>query len=303
MSLLPKSQKFWNNTTGDAERSAQRLVEAANAAGGKDNISVVFVAGAEFQGAESDRWQDARTRHATTRPRSASSASPGWIKYLVLLLAGIALGFGAWQIIVHVTTQPSLAKHQLVMATPHVIEVSASNARGIIDALSTASAGDTISVPPGEFLGPLILKDDVAIVARTQHQSIVRCDPAAVAEQGIGMVARGVHKAEVKGLKIAADDTHPLKTAVLLVDSSVELADMDISGAVYSGVRIEGDSSPLLVENFIHGNGGAGVFIGDTASPKLVRNQIIQNGLMVNAVRPRHRSGSHCQTYARWKSH
>ena len=45
---------------GDAECSAQLLVEAANAAGGKDNISVVFVAGSDFTGSLSRRSLAAR---------------------------------------------------------------------------------------------------------------------------------------------------------------------------------------------------------------------------------------------------
>ena len=53
---------------GDADRTSQLLVESANAAGGKDNISVVFAAGPEFAGSDSQLAQDARSRHATTRP-------------------------------------------------------------------------------------------------------------------------------------------------------------------------------------------------------------------------------------------
>jgi serine/threonine protein phosphatase PrpC len=257
----------------DADRCAQQLVEAANAAGGKDNISVVFVAGAEFTG-----WQDARARHATTRPRGETTRVSAWLKYLLLLSVVAGVSVGIWRI-----SRPVVVVTPALPPAEHVIEVGASDARGIIDALVTAQSGDTISVPPGEFLGPLLLKDGVAIIAKTSRQSILRCDPAAPAEQGIGMVARSVHKAVVKGFKIAADDTHLLKTGVLLVDSSVELDDLDISGAVYSGVRIEGDSKPRLMDNFIHQNAGAGVSIRDTATGALIHNQIVQNGLVVNA--------------------
>ena len=273
---------------GDAGRSAQRLVEAANAAGGKDNISVVFVAGAGFQGRESKSFGEARKRHATTRMRKDPAGFPKWAKYLLVVLAGLALGFGIWRVVVQTTTTPVvITKEQPpAVVASHTIEVNPSDAHGIIDALTTATSGDTISVPPGDFFGPLLLKTGVDIVAKTPRQSFVQSDPAAVAEQGIGMVARSVHNSKVTGLTIAADEAHPLKIAVLLVDSSVELANMDISGAASSGVRIEGDSKPHLLENFIHNNGGAGVAIRDTSAPVLVHNQILQNGLMVNAPRP-----------------
>src|SRR5262249_40271820 len=44
--------------TGDAEQTARNLVDAANQAGGRDNITAVFVAGPAFRG-----------RGAATRPR------------------------------------------------------------------------------------------------------------------------------------------------------------------------------------------------------------------------------------------
>lgn len=272
---------------GDAERCAQQLVEAANAAGGKDNISAIFVAGDGFIGTASRRGQNARARHATTRPRGPAGGPPKWAKYSLLLLVGIGAGFGMWRLIVHATTVPATVKEQPAPApASHTIEVSSANARGIIDALATAASGDTISVPPGEFLGPLIIKEGVNIVASNPGEATVRCDPAATAEQGTDIVARGVHKATIAGLKLAADDTHPLKTGVLLADSSIDLNDMDVSGAVYSGIRIEGDSQPYVHDNFIHGNAGAGIAIEDNSAPRIVHNQVLQNGLMVNATRP-----------------
>jgi hypothetical protein len=268
------------------------LVEAANAAGGKDNISIVFVAGPDFAGADSKQSQDARVRHATTRPRTDTARAGGWkkwAKYGLVMLGLLGLGVAAWRLIVGVTSVPpvpALASQPAAVTPAHTVEVSASDARGIIDALSTAEPGETIVVPPGEFLGPLLLKEGVDIVAKVPRQTIVKSDPAATAEQGLGIVSRGVQKALIDGIRVAADDTHPLKTGVLVMDSSVKLRNLEVSGAVYSGIRIEGISKPYIEECFIHGNGGAGVGVGRGTAPTLIRNQVMQNGLMVNAVRP-----------------
>jgi serine/threonine protein phosphatase PrpC len=284
--LVPASEitRILEQFDGDASRSAQMLVEAANAAGGKDNISVVFAAGPEFAGTDSPQSQDARSRHATTRARAdAPVAKPRWTRYLLVALICIGVALALWRIIIRVTTVPAPAAAAVIS---HTIEINAADARGIMDALNTAVSGQTILVPPGEFLGPLILKEGVDIVAKDPRQTVVRSDPSAPAEQGIAIVARGVQKALVNGLRVASDDTHPLHTGVLLVDSSVDLVNLDISGAAYSGIRIEGDSRPRVSECFVHANGGAGIGVGDHAEPVLVRNQIIQNGLMVNAARP-----------------
>jgi serine/threonine protein phosphatase PrpC len=58
---------------GDPAVTARELVAAANARGGKDNISVVFVAGPEFLGTESEVLLEARARHAVTQVREVQS--------------------------------------------------------------------------------------------------------------------------------------------------------------------------------------------------------------------------------------
>jgi hypothetical protein len=273
---------------GDSTRIAQLLIEAANAAGGRDNISVVFVAGPEFAGADSPLSHDARQRHATTRARSEAGSKGGarWIRYVMLTLLAAAVGFAAWRIIVRVTTVPPAPAPavQVPAATVRTVEVNAADARGIIDALNVAEAGETISVPPGEFLGPLIVKEGVDIIAKEPQKTIVRSDPASTTEPGIAIVSRGVQKATISGLRIEADETHPLKIGVLLVDSSVHLVNLDVSGAVYSGIRMEGVSSPRVEGCFIHANGlmvnspRPGIEVGANSKPVLENNLISGNG-------------------------
>ena len=61
---------------GDANEVAHDLVDAANRAGGKDNITAVFVAGSEFLGNESPQMAEARARHAITRAREVAVPEP-----------------------------------------------------------------------------------------------------------------------------------------------------------------------------------------------------------------------------------
>ncbi|HUB79561.1 MAG TPA: protein phosphatase 2C domain-containing protein [Bryobacteraceae bacterium] len=74
---------------GDPARIAAELVEAANDAGGRDNITALFVAGAKFRG----RGGATRPLFApTTRPRSRSSRFGGRLAFLVYgVLIGILL--------------------------------------------------------------------------------------------------------------------------------------------------------------------------------------------------------------------
>jgi len=56
---------------GDPAQVAHELVEAANAAGGNDNITAIFVAGSEFLGNASPAAAEARTRNAITKARES----------------------------------------------------------------------------------------------------------------------------------------------------------------------------------------------------------------------------------------
>jgi serine/threonine protein phosphatase PrpC len=77
---------------GDAEESARRLVRAANAAGGTDNITVVFVAGPEFRPAQ----PATRPRHRTTRLRLRRGF---WTGRAAFLSYGLLLGMVLWAVL------------------------------------------------------------------------------------------------------------------------------------------------------------------------------------------------------------
>lgn len=81
---------------GDPNGTARQLVEAANSAGGKDNISVIFVAGAEFLGSESNTLLEVRPRHAATRMREPRGRFRAVARNLLLLIVGMLLGILLW---------------------------------------------------------------------------------------------------------------------------------------------------------------------------------------------------------------
>jgi len=78
---------------GDPARVAAELVEAANDAGGRDNITALFVAGAKFRG----RGGATRPLLApTTRPRSRASRFGGRLAFLVY---GVLIGILLWTVL------------------------------------------------------------------------------------------------------------------------------------------------------------------------------------------------------------
>ena len=84
---------------GDPEAVARSLVNAANKAGGNDNVTAIFVAASEFIGASSPAMAEARVRHAITRAREAaedqrrSGVLGGSLRILTCRTAFLIYGF------------------------------------------------------------------------------------------------------------------------------------------------------------------------------------------------------------------
>jgi hypothetical protein len=211
---------------------------------------------------------------------------PGWLKSVLWLLCGIligallALAMGWWLRLAPAPKGPPPP------ASPRRIFVEASDSLGIIKALSAAAPGDTVEVPKGEYLGPVVLKERVSIESMEPGDAIMRSDPNSASYPGVAIVANGIRSAIVRGFAVTGDDTHPLRIGMLIQNSSIEADELDISGAIETAVLISGDSHPLLMANFIHGNPGPAALIRDQSRPRLTGNTITGNGSSPDAARP-----------------
>jgi serine/threonine protein phosphatase PrpC len=74
--------------SGDSTAVARELVSAANRMGGKDNITVVFIAGLEFLGERSEVMAEARNRNSITQVREVNSRWRRWLHRVGCLLGG-----------------------------------------------------------------------------------------------------------------------------------------------------------------------------------------------------------------------
>ena len=246
---------------GDPEHVATQLVDAANLAGGRDNVSVVFVAGPEFPGS--------RARHAVTRVRR-DSRWRGFFGRLFWLAMGVVLGIFLWNAV------PRWLPHRA--PATQTVAINAADPLAIVKAMNAARPGDTIEIPAGEFFGPVEFKEGVNLIAEKPGAAILRADPVSVNDAGVAIAVRGVHKGRISGLRVAGDEKSALTTGLLLRNAAIEIDDTEISGASQCGVRIEGASAGVLRANFIHDNAGCGVWIGEDSVPRLAGNRISKNG-------------------------
>jgi serine/threonine protein phosphatase PrpC len=77
--------------SGDPEQVVNELVEGANLADGKDNITAIFVAGPEFRGGAFSAGETTRPRTSTTRVRRSVRL---W--RAALLVGGVVIGMLVW---------------------------------------------------------------------------------------------------------------------------------------------------------------------------------------------------------------
>ena len=157
---------------GDAARTAASLVEAANGAGGVDNISVVFVAGPEFAGSAARRMAEARVRHAITRPLRRGWARLWWRRF-PWLLAGLAAGMGSWAALERMAPIPR-------PPVPHIVPASPETLTRVLNA---AHAGDTIQLAPGRYGAPIRVPNGVGLVGPKTGDAVIDAVPPAAAPE------------------------------------------------------------------------------------------------------------------------
>ncbi|HVT58488.1 MAG TPA: protein phosphatase 2C domain-containing protein [Thermoanaerobaculia bacterium] len=289
-------------------RAAVRaLIERANAAGGKDNVSAVLVAGERFAEAVRRRREGAGARPpgsppdarrteqsqrgaAWVRPttgerlrESMSGALLRWLVVVALLAAALAffraplyrwaeglLGLGG--------DDPQDGPAVLVVG------IGDGGFATIGEALARARPGQTIAVGPGRYHERLTLRDGVALVARTPRGAVLLPPPGRGG--GPAVVAAGVHGASLAGFRVAAEPPASWSAGVRLDGSEVVLDDVEVSGAAGAGIDIRGADRSTVRYCYVHQNAGAGIAVAAQAAPRLLSNLIAGNGMRPAAAAP-----------------
>jgi PPM family protein phosphatase len=293
---------------GDPKSAVRELIAGANSAGGKDNISVVLVEGVRFalglprRKQAKDAGSSSGSLKTTERSgpiqlRGAARARPSFGERLLdafgsrpaVLLYGIALALLA----VYAFRDPLKPLADKIGVRwpfgdepPATIQVDprGTGPRTIAAALDQAEAGQTVEVAPGDYTGPIKLKDGVNLISRTPRGAVIRL-PAGTAEPAVdGEGVRGVH---LSGFRIAGGAADPpLSIGLRLADSAVEVENVEISGATTAAIEIAGADRSVLRYAYLHDNPGTGVIVRDQAAPRLQQNLIQANGTQPGALAP-----------------
>lgn len=296
---------------GDPDAVVSALIEAANAAGGKDNVTVVYVEGERFaQGwrpfarrpvatgdplrdrinaaREGARVQDAGPAPARTRRPFVTFAV---VALLALVTAGALWRAGyrlPWPALPWLETPPQSE------APPAVADVQIVQPGGsIADAIRNAEPDSEILVEPGEYREPLMLKDRVRLVSRVPRGVVLRL-PAAVPDGATlpAILATGLSRAELVGFRIVGDAATPLGVGVRVETSAVSLVDVEVTGATRAAIEFSGPGSAVLLGSDIHDNPGVALWLHDGAAPRIAHNVFARNGTSERSVGPLNLTGN-----------
>jgi serine/threonine protein phosphatase PrpC len=234
----------------DFEAAARALIDAANEAGGKDNITIVIVAGPAYG------EPPFRARDSTTTVRSSVSIS--WAFPIAGLLLGGIAGFFA----------PAVW-NGFANAAPRTIIVGPA---GITAALNQAHSGDTVVIPKGLYRERIELRQGVTLRAENPG-TVTLISP----DGGPVLVARKIDAGGVEGVSVQGDLEAPLSTGIDISDSSPFISNVKVTGANV-GIEVSGASAPAITSSRITNNLGAGILVLAKAAPRIESNLIAANG-------------------------
>jgi serine/threonine protein phosphatase PrpC len=266
---------------GRPEDVVRALLQSAIAAGGKDNVTVVYVEGERF--ALSREVANAREAEGVRdMPRSETMplrtyVARGAIVALLLVIAGFGLyRTGLLPSFDPRTFDPPTIDPPIWRQQTQIVQPTDS----ISAALDRAKPGSEIVVEPGEYRERITLREDVRLVSRVPRGATIRL-PANVsdAQPEPAVIALGLARSELAGFKIVGDAKTPLGVGILVADSNVSLVDVEVSGATTAAISFAGATIARLVGSEIHDNPGTALAIGGGAAPVITQNVFRRNGM------------------------
>jgi PPM family protein phosphatase len=259
---------------GAPDRVAQSLIDAANKAGGKDNITVVYAEGPDF--AASMTAPD-----ATPEQRVADSIRTTRLTWLTVgLLVGLLGGLVLSEWLPFNTYLTSRRTRTLSVgpASPKAQGEGVAAAAGqyptIAAAMTASRPGDLIQLEPGEYAERVVLKDGVNLAAREPGTATV---VAPSGDLGLATITvNGRLGSRISGLRLLGRPKAPLSVALHLSGDDVIVDDVTIEGEVLVAVDVASAGSIAVQSSRFSDVQGVGIRIGPGAKPSIRHNVFIR---------------------------
>jgi serine/threonine protein phosphatase PrpC len=254
---------------GDPQRVADALVDAANDAGGFDNVTVVYVEGAAFgfwraPGAGAVGPTPPGITAANARPGEAPVADSPSAPHSRGLTWGRrawrALGaFARWVVQSRTTwfAAGTLAGVLGALGLASIVDrPAASEARTLIAgssapfhqlqaALDAAKPGDLVRVEPGVYAERIVIPDGVDLVARVPGTVTLRRASGTVGPW-VAVTAAGTRGGRVAGLRIESTADAAVDVAIRLAGQGRTIETCDVVGPTNAAVELQASSTAVV---------------------------------------------------------
>ena len=254
---------------GSPDEVVHTLIGEANRAGGKDNVTVIYIEGSAFA-------------HADYTARSVGGGTRRAATHTAALLMGVALGAVAatyipgWlQQLIPGAPLTAVSETPRSPRTLLVQQAAAAEFATIGDALASAHPGDTVVVGPGDYRERITLPAGVTVMSQLPHRAVIRLPD--LVSNAPAVTVDGVRGARLQGVQIVGDEGR-MPIGVLVLNGQLELQDVRISGTTDAGIDLWGGTEVTLRANDVADNAGVGVRVRSGARPALLHNRIVRNG-------------------------
>jgi hypothetical protein len=226
----PAIEQIARSHAGDAEQVAGALVHAANDAGGKDNITVVYVEAPGFA-------------RAVTVPRGDGGGSNPVSRAGRWIVRSRTTWFGAGALAGVLAVL--LLLWRMGPAAPagaRILTVSESATPGgftrIADAMSAARPGDTVRLEPGVYREQVMVRDGVDLVARVPGSVTFARPVESAGGEWVSITAPGVLDARISGIRIDSSREAPVDVGLRVSGQGGRVDLVEMSGPMRSGVEL-----------------------------------------------------------------
>ena len=262
-------QRIVSRFAGDPHLIVKALIDAANSAGGKDNISVIYV--------EGERFPQAAAASEELREKSGGARGAGWqrsVRVALILLLMVVIGMVIARVWPYWPLGGPRAPAPSASSAARIVVLSNES---ISTALLEAAPGSEVIVEPGEYHETLMLRSGVRVVSRVPRGATIRLAGTA-SEAVAAVVASELTGAELVGFRIVCDAATPLGTGVLLKNAELSIIDVEVTGAVDVAIDIGALSHASILASEIHDNPGAALAIRSLMSNRIAHNIFARNG-------------------------
>jgi serine/threonine protein phosphatase PrpC len=265
----------------------QALIDAANRAGGKDNISVIFAAGKQFASRVDSSPDTTITRKIGPRPHQAAietapvappdpqAAAAALLKRGSLVFAaGVLVGAAAvaavvWTRASGISTVPA----QQVTRRPATIRVGSgpqTSSNTIAAAIDQSHSGDTILVEPGEYHESLRVTKALTMTSVRPREAVI-VPPAGV---GSAIEIDAPDQARLVGFTVRGATDAPLPVGIVFRRGNAQIEDFEISGTRSVAIEIMNSGDSTVRGTYLHDNKGTTILIRGAATPRIAHNLI-----------------------------